>query len=98
MPVLTGSVHARILTKPSRAGFDVVRLELIEPGAATCVQRHGWAVFKKLGTYVPGNVSVYNYSGIMYGCVRYVLRVDRVDSGWGVQTLFVVTLLGVFLL
>ena len=29
------------------------------------------------------------YSGIMYGCVRYVLRVSRVDSGWGVQILFV---------
>ena len=37
MPVLTGPVHARILTKPSRAGFAVIRLELIEPGAATCV-------------------------------------------------------------
>ena len=37
MPVLTGSVHAHILTKPSRAGFAVIRLELIEPGAATCV-------------------------------------------------------------
>ena len=37
MPVLTGSVHAHKLTKPSRAGFAVIRLELIEPGAATCV-------------------------------------------------------------
>ena len=37
MAVLTGSVHAHILTKPSRAGFAVIRLELIEPGAATCV-------------------------------------------------------------
>ena len=37
MPVLTGSVHAHILTKPSRAGFVVTRLELIEPGAETCV-------------------------------------------------------------
>ena len=37
MRVLTGSVHADILTKPSRAGFAVIRLELIEPGAATCV-------------------------------------------------------------
>ena len=36
-PVVTGSVHADILTKPSRAGFAVIRLELIEPGAATCV-------------------------------------------------------------
>ena len=25
------------------------------------------------------------YSGMMYGCVRYVLRVARVDSGWGDQ-------------
>ena len=33
--------------------------------------------------------SVGVYSGIMYGCVRYVLRVARVDSGWGVQILFV---------
>ena len=37
MPVLTGSVHAQILTKPSRAGFAVIRLELIESGAETCV-------------------------------------------------------------
>ena len=37
MPVLTGSVHAHILTKPSRAGFAVIRLVLIEPGAETCV-------------------------------------------------------------
>ena len=37
MLVLTGSVHAHILTKPSRAGFAVIRLELIEPGAETCV-------------------------------------------------------------
>ena len=43
--VLTGSVHAHILTKPSRAGFAVISLELIEPGAATCVYRHAWAVF-----------------------------------------------------
>ena len=37
MPVLTGPVHAHILTKPSSAGFAVIRLELIEPGAETCV-------------------------------------------------------------
>ena len=37
IPVLTGSVHAHILTKPSRAGFAVIRLELIEPGAETSV-------------------------------------------------------------
>ena len=37
MPALTGSVHAHILTKPSRGGFAVIRLELIEPGAETCV-------------------------------------------------------------
>ena len=37
MPVRTGSVHANILTKPSRPVFAVIRLELIEPGAATCV-------------------------------------------------------------
>ena len=37
MPVLTGSVHAHILTKPSRAGFAVIRLELMEPSAETCV-------------------------------------------------------------
>ena len=36
MPVLTGSVHADILTKPC-TGFAVIRLELIEPGAPTCV-------------------------------------------------------------
>ena len=33
--------------------------------------------------------SVGVYSGIMYGCLRYALRVARVDSGWGVQILFV---------
>ena len=37
MPVLTGSVHAYVLTKPSRAGFAVIRLELIEPVEETCV-------------------------------------------------------------
>ena len=37
MPVLTGSVHAHILTKTSRAGFAVIRLELIKPGTETCV-------------------------------------------------------------
>ena len=37
MPVLTGSAHAHVLTKPSRAGFAVIRLELSEPGAETCV-------------------------------------------------------------
>ena len=37
MSVLTGSVHAHILSKPSRGVFAVSRLELIEPGAATCV-------------------------------------------------------------
>ena len=37
MPVLTGSVHEDITTKPFRAGFGVIRLELIEPGAVTCV-------------------------------------------------------------
>ena len=45
MPALTGSVHAHILTKPSRAGFAVISLELIEAGAATCVYRHVGAVF-----------------------------------------------------
>ena len=48
MPVLMGSVHAPILTKPSRAGFAVIRLESIEPGAATCVYRHAWGVYKSL--------------------------------------------------
>ena len=37
MPVLTGSVHAHILTKPSHAGYAAIRLGLIEPGAETCV-------------------------------------------------------------
>ena len=44
MPVPTGSVHAHILTKPSRAGFAVIRLEFIEPGAETCVyQAKAWS-------------------------------------------------------
>ena len=44
MPVLTGSVHADKLTKPSRAGFAVIRLELIEPGAEMCVyQAQTWS-------------------------------------------------------
>ena len=62
-PVLTGSEHAHILTKPFRAVFAVSRSELIEPGAATCVFR-GMAgprfKFQKLGTYVPG--TRYQYS------------------------------------
>ena len=52
MPVLTGSVQAHILTKLSRAGFAVIRLELVEPGAATCVYRHDWAVFYKASIVV----------------------------------------------
>ena len=43
MPVLTGSIHAHILTKPSRAGFAVIRLELIEPGTQRVFR--GMAVF-----------------------------------------------------
>ena len=39
MPVPMGSVHAQIITKPSRAGLAVSRSELVEPGAATCVFR-----------------------------------------------------------
>ena len=39
MPVLTASVHAHILTKPSRPGFAVIRLELIEPGTETFVDQ-----------------------------------------------------------
>ena len=37
MPVLAGSVNTHIGAKPSRAVFAVIRSELIEPGAATCV-------------------------------------------------------------
>ena len=50
MLVPTGSVHAHILAKPSRAGFVVSRSDLVEPGAATCVFR-GMArpCFKSLG-------------------------------------------------
>ena len=36
MPVLTGSVNAHVITKPSRAGFAVIRVELIESGTETC--------------------------------------------------------------
>ena len=44
MPVLKGSGHAHILKKPSRAGFAVIRLELIEPGKETCVyQAKAWS-------------------------------------------------------
>ena len=32
-------MHAHILTKPSRAFLVVSRLELVEPGEATCVLR-----------------------------------------------------------
>ena len=39
MPVLMGSVHAHIITKPSRAGLPVSPSELVEPGAATCAVR-----------------------------------------------------------
>ena len=44
IPVLTGFVHAHILTKPYRAGFAAIRLELIEPGAETCVYQAGHAL------------------------------------------------------
>ena len=38
-PAPMGSVHAQIITKPSRAGLAVSRSELVEPGAATRVFR-----------------------------------------------------------
>ena len=38
-PVPMGSVHAQIITKPSRAGLAVSCSELVELGAATCVFR-----------------------------------------------------------
>ena len=38
-PVPMGSVHAQIITKPSRAGLAVSRSELVEPGAAAGVFR-----------------------------------------------------------
>ena len=58
MPVLTGSVHAHILTKLPRAGFAVIRLELIEPGAATCVYNE--AVFQAcLGRFWKDWIVVY---------------------------------------
>ena len=41
--VRTGSVHAHILTKLSRSSCSVFRLELIEPGAATCAYNEAWA-------------------------------------------------------
>ena len=66
MPVPTGTVHAHILTKPARSGLAVSRLELIEPGAATCVQRYGWAVFKKLGTYHPSTSSSIIYRNVFF--------------------------------
>ena len=37
MPVLTGSVHAHILTNSYRAGFAVIRLELAEADEETCL-------------------------------------------------------------
>ena len=42
-PVSSGSVHAQILTKSSRAGFAVTRSELVELGAAPCAFRGTWA-------------------------------------------------------
>ena len=52
MPVLTGSVHAHIPTKPSRAGFAVIRLEVIEAGAATCDER-----IKRRHSFLPISLS-----------------------------------------
>ena len=56
MPILTGSIHAHILTKPSRAGFAISRSELIEPGAVTCVFRGmaGLCLKSLEHIYVPG--------------------------------------------
>ena len=39
MPAPICSVHAQIITKPSRAGFGVSCSKLVEPVAATCVFR-----------------------------------------------------------
>ena len=39
MLVPTGSGHAHVLTKLSRAGVAVSRSELAQPGVATCVSK-----------------------------------------------------------
>ena len=43
-----GSVHARILTKPSRASVAVSRSEMVEPSATTCVVAWLGGVSKRL--------------------------------------------------
>ena len=59
MPVLTGCVHAHILTKPSRAGFAVSRSELMEPGAEKCVFT---------GMDVPGKSTSIIYHNVLFCC------------------------------
>ena len=46
--------------------FRCKSFRVIELGAATCVWRHGWAVFKKLGTYVPGTSTSIIYHNFFF--------------------------------
>ena len=62
MPVLAGSAHAHILTKPSRAGFAVIRLELIEPGGAVG-RTH---IIVRLGTRIRRKDGTENFGGFVY--------------------------------
>ena len=65
----------------------------MEPWSTSIHKKHrilrGFVVSEQPLLYRVYVRSVGVYSGIMYGCVRYVLRVARVDSSWGVQILFV---------
>ena len=68
----------------------------MEPWSTSIHKTHrilrGFVVSEQPLLYMVCVRSVGVYSGIMYGCVRYVLRVARVDSGWGVQILFLLHL------
>ena len=46
MPVLTGSVHAHILTKPSRAGFAVIRLVNRARRGNVCLSSQGMVSYR----------------------------------------------------
>ena len=70
--VLTGSVHAHIPTKPSRAGFAAIRLELIEPGAEACVyQAKAWSPTDQPVREFKYGLGIYMTMQTFFTCLLY---------------------------
>ena len=78
MPVLTGSVHAHILTKPSRAGFAVIRFELIEPGAETCVyQAKAYSPTNQPVRKFEDGLGINDYENLLYLNIYHIMHAQQ---------------------